>query len=123
MGDFFLDCLKNIQRLLMQKLKDKENREHIGIGMRELNVYTLVENNPGISSGDIAKRLDIPNSTVKRILTDLVSARNLVVHGAGRGTRYSIAVTDLIKRDVAIILTNTNELKNIRYRRQVHLSE
>jgi Fic family protein len=108
---FFLDCLKNIQGLLMQKLKDKENRELVGIGMRELNVYTLVENNPGISSGDIAKRLEIPNSTVKRILADLVSARNLIVHGAGRGTRYSIAVTDLIKRDVAIVLTNDQRIK------------
>src|ERR1700744_1885341 len=73
---FFLDCLKNIQGLLMQKLKEKDNRETVGIGIRELNVYTLVENNPGISSGDIAKRLDIPNSTVKRILADLVTARN-----------------------------------------------
>jgi predicted transcriptional regulator len=95
----------------MQKLKEKENREQIGIGMRELNVYTLVENNPGISSGDIAKRLGIPNSTVKRILTDLVTARNLSVHGAGRGTRYSIAVKDLIKQDMGIVLTNETPIK------------
>jgi Fic family protein len=108
---FFLDCLKNIQELLMQKLQEKEKREHIGIGMRELNVYTLIENNPGISSGDIAKRLDIPNSTVKRILADLVTARNLIVHGAGRGTRYSITVKDLIRRDVGIVLTNENRIK------------
>jgi hypothetical protein len=53
----------------------------------------------------------MPNSTVKRILTDLVSARNLIVHGAGRGTSYSIAATDLEKRDIAIILTNEERIK------------
>lgn len=101
---FFLDCLKNIQAQLLEKLKEKERREQVGV--REQYIYAMVENNPGISSGEIAKKLQIPNSTVKRILSELVSMRNLVVHGAGRGTRYSIAVTDLVKRDVAIVLTN-----------------
>jgi Fic family protein len=106
---FFLDCLKNIQEQLLQKLKEKEKREHVGV--RELNVYNLVENYPGISSGEIAQKLNIPNSTVKRILTDLVSARNLIVHGAGRGTSYSISATDLEKRDIAIVLTNEERIK------------
>jgi len=106
---FFMDCLKNIQGQLLQKLKEKEKRESVGV--REQHVYALVENNPGISSGDIAKRLKIPNSTVKRILSDLVSMRNLIVHGAGRGTSYSISATDLVKRDVAIILTNEERVK------------
>jgi Fic family protein len=101
---FFLDCLKNIQNQLLQKVEEKEKRESVGV--REQHIYAMVENNPGISSGEIAERLKIPNSTVKRILADLVSSRNLIVHGAGRGTRYSIAVTDLIKRDVGIVLTN-----------------
>ncbi len=106
---FFLDCLKNIQEQLLQKLKEKEKREHVGV--RELNVYNLVENYPGISSGEIAQKLKIPNSTVKRILADLVSARNLIVHGAGRGTSYSISATDLEKRDIAIVLTNEERIK------------
>jgi len=106
---FFLDCLKNIQSQLLQKLKEKEKRENVGV--REQHIYAIVENNPGISSGEIAEKLKIPNSTVKRILADLLSNRSLVVHGAGRGTRYSIAVTDLVKRDVAIILTNEERRK------------
>ncbi len=106
---FFLDCLKNIQEQLLQKLKEKEKREHVGV--RELNVYNLVENYPGIGSGEIAQKLNIPNSTVKRILTDLVSTRNLIVHGAGRGTSYSISATDLEKRDIAIVLTNEERIK------------
>lgn len=106
---FLLDCLKNIQGQLLQKVKEKEKRE--SVGLREQHVYALVENNPGISSGEIAKRLKIPNSTVKRILTDLVAMRNLIVHGAGRGTSYSIAATDLIKRNVAIVFTNEERVK------------
>lgn len=106
---FFLDCLKNIQQQLLEKVKKKEQREAVGI--REQGIYALVENNPGISSGEIAEKLKIPNSTVKRILSNLVSMRNLVVHGAGRGTSYSIAATDLVKRDVTIRLTNEERVK------------
>lgn len=109
--NFFLDCLKNIQQQLLEKLKQKEQREAAGI--REQGIYALVENNPGISSGEIAAKLKIPNSTVKRILSDLVAMRNLIVHGAGRGTRYSIAMTDLIKKDVTIRLTNDDRMKEL----------
>ena len=108
---FFLDCLKNIQGQLLEKLKEKEKRE--GIGVREQHIYTLVENNPGISSGEIAERLNIPNSTVKRILTDLVRMRNLIVHGAGRGTRYSISVNNLVKHDIALRFTNEERIKTL----------
>ncbi len=107
--NFFLDCLKNIQQQLLQKIKEKEKREAVGV--REQQIYTLVENNPGISSGEIAQRLKIPLSTVKRILADLVAMRNLIVHGAGRGTSYSIAATDLVKRDITIRLTNEERKK------------
>lgn len=106
---FFLDCLKNIQQQLQQKIKEKEKREAVGV--REQEIYTVVENNPGISSGEIAQRLKIPPSTVKRILADLVATRNLIVHGAGRGTSYSIAVTDLVKSDITIRLTNRERVK------------
>lgn len=106
---FFLDCLKNIQEQLMQKIAEKERRESVGV--REQYIYSLVENNPGISSGEIAEKLKIPNATVKRILAGLVSMRNLIVHGAGRGTSYSIAATDLIKRDIGIRLTNEQRAK------------
>ena len=106
---FFLECLKNIQQQLLEKIKQKEQREAVGI--REQGIYAMVENNPGISSGKIAEKLKIPNSTVKRILSELVASRNLIVHGAGRGTSYSIATTDLVKRDITIRLTNEERLK------------
>jgi Fic family protein len=107
--NFFLDCLKNIQQQLLQKLKEKEGRE--ATSMREQQIYHLVELNPGIKSGGIARRLNIPPPTVKRILSDLVATRNLVVHGIGRGTSYSISATDLVRRDLAIRLTNEEKRK------------
>lgn len=106
---FFLDCLKNIQHQLLEKLKAKEKREALGV--REIQIYSLIENNPGISSGEIAARLNIPVSSVKRILSDLVAMRNLIVHGAGRGTSYSISVTDQVKHDLTIRLTNEDKVK------------
>jgi Fic family protein len=107
---FFLDCLKNIQAQLLEKVKEKEKRENIG--MREQLVYSIVENNPGISSGEIAERANVPPSTVKRILSDLVAGRNLIVHGAGRATSYSIAATGLVKRDVGLRFTNEERVKD-----------
>ena len=111
--NFFLDCLRNIQQQLMEKVQEKEKRE--SVGMREQHIYRFIENHPGASSGEIAEKLNIPNATVKRILSDLVNARNLIVHGAGRGTRYSIAATDMIKRDVSIRLTNEERVKEFTF--------
>lgn len=108
--NFFLDCLQNLQQQLLQKVREKEQRETVGV--REQQIYAVVENNPGISSGEISQKLKIPSSTVKRILADLVAMRNLIVHGAGRGTSYSIAVTDMVKRDATIRLTNEERLKD-----------
>lgn len=106
---FFLDCLKNIQHQLLEKIEKKEQRETVGI--RKQGIYALIENNPGISSGDISEKLKIPPSTVKRILAELVATRNLIVHGAGRATSYSIAATDLVKRDLTIRLTNEERVR------------
>lgn len=111
MGIFLFGLFKKHTAATVRKSKKKEQRECIG--MREQSIYSLVENYPGISSGQIAEKLKIPNSTVKRILADLVGMRNLIVHGAGRGTSYSIAGTDLVKRDVAIRLTNEERIKQL----------
>jgi Fic family protein len=105
---FFLECLKNIQTQLMTKIAEKERRESVGI--REQAIYGYVEHHPGSSSGEIAKNLIIPNPTVKKILATMVANRNLIVHGAGRGTRYSIATTESFRRDVGIRLTGDQRL-------------
>ena len=107
--EFFLDCLKNIQKQLLEKIREKERRESVGV--REQNIYTYILNHAGASSSEVAAKINIPQATVKRILADLVATRNLIVHGAGRGTRYSVATTDMIKRDIGIRLTNEERLK------------
>ncbi|HHM21454.1 MAG TPA: winged helix-turn-helix transcriptional regulator [Bacteroidetes bacterium] len=58
----------------------------------EKSILTYIESNPGSKSGEIAKKLHIPNPTVKRILTKLLN-QNLIEKygvGAGAGTNYSI---------------------------------
>lgn len=107
--NFFLDCLKNIQEQLLQKVAEKERRETVSV--RQQSIYAVIENNPGISSGEVARKLSIPLPTVKRIIAEMVTTRNLVSHGAGRATGYSIAVSDLIKRDIGMVFTNKERIK------------
>lgn len=85
---FFFDALGNIQKQLMIKLESKgvETR----LSPREKSILTFIENNAGCKSGDIAKRLGIPNPTVKRILPELIKQNLIEKFGTGPGTNYSI---------------------------------
>lgn len=110
---FFLDCLKNIQHQLIQKIEEKKRLENVGT--REQYIYAVIENNPGIRSGEVAEKLNIPLATVKRIIADMVKTRNIVVHGAGRGTSYSIAVDEMIKTDISMRFTNDERVKKVTF--------
>ena len=85
---FFFKALGKIQNQLMIKL------ESIGIetklSPREKSILTFIENNAGCKSGEIAKKLGIPNPTVKRILPQLLKKDLIEKFGAGPGTNYSI---------------------------------
>lgn len=85
---FFFEALGNIQHQLMVKLESKgvETR----LSPREKSILTFIENNVGCKSGDIAKKLDIPNPTVKRILPNLIKKNLIEKYGIGPGTNYSI---------------------------------
>lgn len=85
---FFFNALGNIQNQLMIKLKSKgvETR----LSPRERSILTFIENNVGCKSGDIAKKLGIPNPTVKRILPELIKKNLIEKFGTGPGTNYSI---------------------------------
>jgi DNA-binding IclR family transcriptional regulator len=48
----------------------------------------LVQSYPGIKSGEISEKLAIPNSTVKRILSELKAKNLLEQHGKGRNVTY-----------------------------------
>ena len=106
---FFLDCMKNIQKLLMDKLEVQTKSEKLS--QREKKIYSFIENHPGSKSGEIAEKLNIPLSTVKRTLTDMVKNKLLVLNGAGAGTSYNIEGTASIKKDLATRFTNAERKK------------
>ncbi|HEX9826684.1 MAG TPA: Fic family protein [Flavobacteriaceae bacterium] len=86
--NFFFDALKNIQNQLLNKL-EKSGIE-TQLSPREKSIITFIGNNPGCKSGDIAKKLNIPSPTVKRILPELINKNLIDKHGTGPGTNYSI---------------------------------
>lgn len=83
---FFLDCLINIQIQLMKKI-DIQHTES-SISPREKKIYQFINNHPGTQSGEIAEKLDIPLPTVKRILSNMLTAKLLKKSGSGRSTNY-----------------------------------
>ncbi|MEO6127721.1 MAG: Fic family protein [Ferruginibacter sp.] len=108
---FFLDCLKNIQSQLMAKL-DVQTKNGM-LTQKEKKIYSFIENHPGCKSGEIAIKLDTPQPTVKRLLTEMVKNKLLVMHGAGAGTNYSIEATAILKKDAAMRFTNKERKKEI----------
>jgi Fic family protein len=86
--NFFFDALKNIQNQLLNKLE--QSGVESKLSPREKSIITFIGNNPGCKSGDIAKRLDIPSPTVKRILPELINKNLIEKHGTGPGTNYTI---------------------------------
>lgn len=86
--NFFFSVLKNIQSQLMAKLEKTGAASKLS--PKEKSILTFISDHAGCKSGDIAKRLNIPNPTVKRNLKDLVNMNLIERHGIGPGTNYSI---------------------------------
>lgn len=84
---FFFDALLKIQKQLMQKLETKGVETQLS--PREKSILTFIGSHPGCKSGDIAKKLGIPNPTVKRILPTLIERNLIEKYGSGPGTNYS----------------------------------
>ena len=85
---FFLDCLKNIQAQLMNKLETSGIETQLSA--RERSIILLIQNRPNIQSGEIAEKLSIPAPTVKRILSDLLNQNLIEKQGSGRSTSYTV---------------------------------
>jgi Fic family protein len=107
---FFLDCLLKIQQQLTDKLTTRAHTS-TQLAPREKNILAFIENHPGSKSSDIAEKLNIPLSTVKKILTGMVESKTLLKYGAGTGTNYIAETRSLLKRDLMFQLTNTNRKK------------
>lgn len=86
--NFFFSALLNIQEQLLAKLEQTGTTSKLS--PREKSILTFISNHAGCKSGDIAKNLDIPNPTVKRILSDLLRLNLIERYGTGPGTNYSI---------------------------------
>jgi Fic family protein len=106
---FFLDCLANIQGLLMKKLDTQNFASRMSA--RERKIYQFIENHPGAKSGEIAQKLNIPLPTIKRQLTEMVASKILQKHGTGAGTNYSIEEVITVKKDLLFTLTHAARRK------------
>ncbi len=101
---FFLDCLMNLQDLLMEKVKTKDNSS--SLGPKEKNIVSFIENRPGAKSSEIAMSLNIPLPTVKRMLNNLVENKLIIKYGIGPGTNYVVENQNTLKTGLMFQLTD-----------------
>lgn len=85
---FFLDCLSNIQKQLIEKLNKRGLETQLS--PKEKSIFTIIQNRPNIQSGEISEKLAIPLPTVKRILSDLINKGIIEKQGGGRNVSYTI---------------------------------
>jgi Fic family protein len=84
--DFFLASLLNVQYKLQKKL-ELTNQES-SLTPKEKSLYVYVCEHPKCKTKDIATALEIPKSTVKRLLKNLITKRLVEQHGNGAGVYY-----------------------------------
>ena len=87
--NFFFSAILNIQKQLIEKLESTGAETQLS--SREKSILLFIENHPGCQSGEIAQRLNIPNPTVKRILSEFVSKNMINKHASGRKTNYTLS--------------------------------
>ena len=87
--NFFFSAILNIQKQLIEKLESTGAETQLS--SREKSILLFIEDRPGCQSGEIAQRLNIPNPTVKRILSEFVSKNMINKHASGRKTNYTLS--------------------------------
>lgn len=85
--DFFLACLSSIQDKLKRKLETKQTQN--ALNPREKKIVQFIEAYPGVKSGEIASKLNIPLPSVKRILSEMIANKIISKNGTGTGTNYT----------------------------------
>ena len=96
--DFFLSCLSSIQDKLMQKLETQQSQN--ALNPREKKIVQFIEAYPGVKSGEIASKLNIPLPSVKRILSEMIAERIISKNGTGTGTNYTAERSVKVKTDL-----------------------
>jgi len=84
---YFFDAIMNVQSKLLKKLESSGNQTQLS--PKEKSIITYIENHAGCKSSEISTKLNIPNPTVKRLLTSLVNMSLIAKYGTGPGTNYS----------------------------------
>jgi len=107
---FFMDCLSNIQNNLMKKLDDQE-KSSTNLSPRDKNILSFIANYPGSKSSDISKKLNIPLSTVKKVLTSMFNNKLIQKHGVGAGTNYIAEKINPVKPDLMFKLHKDETIK------------
>jgi DNA-binding MarR family transcriptional regulator len=60
------------------------------ISVKEKQLLYIVESNAGIKTSEIAKKLGMSNSTVKRMLDKLITLKLIERQGIGPGSYYNL---------------------------------
>ena len=106
---FFTDCLKNMRDHLLKKLDVHEITTRMT--QREKRIYSFIEAHPGCKSGEIARKLEVPLPTIKRILAEMHNSGTISKYGIGAGTNYVVESTQSIKSGMTFTLSNTEGVK------------
>jgi Fic family protein len=95
--DFFMSSLINVQKKLQHKLESvrqefpRSSTSPIKVLLpKEKSVYVYMSQHPNCSTKDLFEALQIPKSTVKRILFDLVAKKLITPVGKGAGVTYVV---------------------------------
>ena len=86
--NFFLNSLVNLQRKLEEKLE--KTGILTALSPQQESIYICIANNPSSKVGEIAKKLAISTSSVKRTISKLMKLNLIERNGIGRGTNYKI---------------------------------
>lgn len=108
--DFFLACLSSIQVKLMQKLETQQSQN--ALNPREKKIVKFIEAYPGVKSGEIAYKLNIPLPSVKRILSEMIANKIISKNGNGTGTNYTAERSVKIK-SALLMKFSSNETEKI----------
>lgn len=86
---FFFDALENVQSQLTQKLENKGVKAQLT--QKEKLILLFIEEHPNCNSSQIANKLKIASSSIKRSLKNLRDKNLINKEGKGRGTNYTVS--------------------------------
>lgn len=77
---------------MVYELIPKRNAKGVesSLSPKEKSILVFISNHSGTKSGAIAFKLKIPNPTVKKIVSELVSKNLIEKYGSGPGTNYAM---------------------------------